>query len=67
MSMRKNLAMTDEYTKLRVAATALYYAGHWSRVLPLPLSPLKDAELWENLRDALGITPGTTGHSNGDD
>lgn len=43
--------------KLPAAALALYMAGRWT----LPdekMSEMDQAELWENLRDALGLRPG---------
>jgi hypothetical protein len=43
----------DEYN-LRAAATALYLAGRWTCD-----QPVNEAELWENLRDALGLPRGT--------
>jgi hypothetical protein len=45
----------DDDDRLRAAALALYEAGAWSS----PNVPLPDAaEMWANLRDALGLEPG---------
>jgi hypothetical protein len=38
------------------AADTLYMAGKWSREDGVPE---EDAQLWSNLRDALGFSPGT--------
>ena len=56
-----HLATIDMVKRVVEAALALYRAGRWE----LPegeLSPPVQAHLWENLRDALGLPPGTSGH-----
>jgi hypothetical protein len=42
--------------RLHKAALALYMAGRWECT---EKSPQEQAALWEELRDALGLTPGT--------
>lgn len=55
----RNMAGTPQACRAAVrvvdAATALYMAGKWSAGLPANL----EARMWEDLRDALGLTPGT--------
>jgi|LauGreDrversion2_5_1035112.scaffolds.fasta_scaffold18011_2 hypothetical protein len=46
--------MLDEIEALRAAARALYLAGYWKCD-----RPVDEQSLWENLRDAAGIAPGT--------
>lgn len=48
-------SLEEEVERLRVAATALYR----HRWVCGELQPGEQAALWESLRDALGITPGT--------
>lgn len=44
-------------TELRAAATELYMAARWTAVGCI--APSEEARLWINLRDALGLPPGT--------
>lgn len=48
---------------LRAAALALYNAGHWNLMRHnadfTGAARAAEAKLWENLRDALGLAPGT--------
>jgi hypothetical protein len=49
--------MIHELARLRQASIALYASGKWVR--PATKDPKADAELWEKLREALGLPPGT--------
>lgn len=53
--MAKRPALIHELAALRRAALAIYYAGHWE--LDRPMTSQK--QMWEALRDALGLPPGT--------
>ena len=44
----------NEFEKLKKAAQALYDAGYWHCD-----RPVKESELWENLRDAMNRKPGS--------
>ena len=53
--MAKRPSLIVELATLRRAALALYQAGHWE--LDRPMTGQK--QLWEALRDALGLPPGS--------
>lgn len=64
--MARPPSMVHELARLRQASIALYLSGKWVR--PNTGDPKADAELWEKLREALGLPPGTAtaagvGHS----
>lgn len=55
----RNMAGTPEACRAAFvvveAARKLYLSGRWTAGLPAPL----EARMWEDLRDALGLEPGT--------
>lgn len=60
--LRNEIEWRKRYARMEQAALALYRAGFWDLVprhgepsLPAP----EQAKLWEALRDALGLPPGT--------
>lgn len=58
--MAKPKGLIHELASLRTAALRLYTAGRWERVSSGDRRA--DEKLWEALRDALGLPPGTTDH-----
>lgn len=56
----KPRSILKELTELRTAALRLYTAGHWVR--PKSGDVVADNKLWEDLREALRLPPGTTDH-----
>jgi len=52
----KNMFVCKKLKSVARAANALYDAGIWS--CDRPISESAEAAMWEQLRDALGRTPG---------
>jgi hypothetical protein len=50
---REALSLLEKVGEVHDAATRLYYAAHWTAD-----RPVNEAELWEGLRDALGLELG---------
>lgn len=55
MNMDVRIRRAADPDKVIAAARKLYLAGRWSAGLPDAL----EARMWEDLRDALGLAPGT--------
>lgn len=58
--MARPKSLIHEHAALRQAALRIYVAGHWLREKSSDRKA--DEKLWEELRDALHLPPGTTDH-----
>lgn len=50
-------AQVSELRKVSYAASQLYFAGCWRLKKPTPA--VNERQMWEDLRDALGLKPGS--------